>query len=67
MVLVSPPVEKVLDGALDQLINSMKGAERLNVPRLVHMGALVFEDCEAFHNGERKKKETKPHPAALKN
>ena len=43
MILVSPPVESVLDGALDQLSSSMKGAERLNVPRLVHMGALVFE------------------------
>jgi hypothetical protein len=43
MILVSPPVEKILDGALDQLSNSMKGVERLNVPRLVHMGALVFK------------------------
>ena len=65
MILVSPPVEKVLDGALDQLINSMKGAERLNVPRLVHMGALVFEDCEAFHNSERRKEGDEATPGSF--
>lgn len=52
MILLSPPVAELLAGGLDQLSNSVGKSEQKNVPRLVHMGALVFNKSDLFHEAE---------------
>jgi class 3 adenylate cyclase len=52
MILLSPPVAELLAGALDQLSNSLGKSEQKNVPRLVHMGALVFDKSDVFHEAQ---------------
>lgn len=51
MVLVSPPVAEQLAGALEQLskTTTSKSKDKDDVPRLVHMGSLLFEGSEIYH------------------
>jgi class 3 adenylate cyclase len=55
-ILLSPTVADILAGALDQLSNSLGKSEQKNVPRLVHMGGLVFPGSEIYHKGNDESK-----------